>query len=1012
LYLYYIYGTRSIIITWMTRTLIFVTSLFVCLAIGTSAFSQDLQESPDKSYQTALQLFQEGLYAESVVHFRKVVSETDNSTLSESAGYYLVLAIGKIDSTLIEEETEWYVARHPNSRRSGELLVDLGHNYKQAGDQRSALTYFERALEKPMTSTRKVELLYRMGDTAAEIENFVEARDYFQRVADEYPDSRWAPRALYSKGRLYLDEEEYTLASESFEQLQDRYPNDAVTRRVGTALGESYYLQRRYEDAIQAFENAMPELSGDNLTKAVYLMAESYNMLNNLDEASRHYRFYLNRTDNEDQARLAHYGLGWVFHKQGIYHWAAESFARAAAGEDETARKALYYKGANEKLAGRYRSAIETFREFGSKYTEGLFVEEAYYEWALTAIEVGRAEEAIEILLPLARRADELDNPGQVITLLGEAYYANAEYGRAIEAFEVADQLTDIDPVVKLQARFQRAWVQYSNQAYQQAQPQFEEVYNNSPSDSRLRGEALFWSADSHYQIQNYGPASQQYSRFIQENPDHELVGAAKYGLGWSYFMMGDFANAIEPFLDFKENYEPPSIALYPYDTDVQLRIADSHFALGDYREAMEYYNMAVGAEPGGDYAMFQIANSYYRMNRNFEAVTEFRRVLRIYPFSSLREQAQYNIAYIYLNTGNYDQAISEFRTVIQRYPNTEWAARSQYNIGDAYYNAGDYVEAIYAYSEVLENYPRSNYILEAIDGIQYAQLSGGDSDSSTNILEEFLSRNPTTETADQLRYRQAENRYQAGDYNAAVEEFRQYIRITNRDNLLPEAYYNLADSYLRTNNRDQAVESFLTIVEEFPETERAALSLSRLGELEYEAGEYSSSMDYYLALRDKGSRYHQQAYLGMGAASIAMGNLQRAREYYSNVLEASPENDSANLGLANVLFAENRFSQAREIYRQVAGRSTTVDGAEAQFMLGRTYQQERNHVEALAAYARVSVLFEAYNDWVAEAKYRSAEIHILQGNRGQAINTLNEVTENYPDTEAAVRARRLLDRN
>ena len=85
---------------------------------------------------------------------------------------------------------------------------------------------------------------------------------------------------------------------------------------------------------------------------------------------------------------------------------------------------------------------------------------------------------------------------------------------------------------------------------------------------------------------------------------------------------------------------------------------------------------------------MFQVANSYYRANRTFEAVSTFRRLLRIYPFSKLREQAQYNVAYIYMTTGNNEQAIEEFETVINRYPGTEWAARAQYNIGDAHYNA------------------------------------------------------------------------------------------------------------------------------------------------------------------------------------------------------------------------------------------------------------------------------------------------------------------------------------
>src|SRR5690625_6807654 len=118
-------------------------------------------------------------------------------------------------------------------------------------------------------------------------------------------------------------------------------------------------------------------------------------------------------------------------------------------------------------------------------------------------------------------------------------------------------------------------------------------------------------------------------------------------------------------------------------------------------------------------------------MTRNFEAVTQFRRLLRIYPYSRLREQAQYNIAYVYLNTGNYDQAIEEFTTVIQRYPGTEWAARYQYNIGDSYYNAGQYDKVIAAYQKLLDDYPRRSYIIEAIDGIQNAQITAAVSYSS-----------------------------------------------------------------------------------------------------------------------------------------------------------------------------------------------------------------------------------------------------------------------------------------
>src|SRR5690625_7369522 len=84
------------------------------------------------------------------------------------------------------------------------------------------------------------------------------------------------------------------------------------------------------------------------------------------------------------------------------------------------------------------------------------------------------------------------------------------------------------------------------------------------------------------------------------------MVGAAKYSLGWTFFLMGDFENATGSLIDFLNNYEPPSIALYPYDVDTKLRIGDAFFAQGKYNEALEYYMDTVGAEPGGDYAMYQ----------------------------------------------------------------------------------------------------------------------------------------------------------------------------------------------------------------------------------------------------------------------------------------------------------------------------------------------------------------------------------------------------------------------
>ena len=407
---------------------------------------------------------------------------------------------------------------------------------------------------------------------------------------------------------------------------------------------------------------------------------------------------------------------------------------------------------------------------------------------------------------------------------------------------------------------------------------------------------------------------------------------------------------------------------------------------------------------------MFQVGNSYYRSGRTFEAVTTFRRVLRIYPFSRLKEQAQYNIAYIYLNSDNYSQAIEEFQTVISKYPGTEWAARSQYNIGDSYYNAGEYDRAIEAYKNVLENYPRSSYIIDAVNGIQYSQLSSTGVDSSSAVLEDFLSNNPSSGTADRLRYRQAETVYQTGDYEGAIKEFRQYLRITNSDNLTPEAYSNLGDSYRQTGQIDKAINAYQTVVNEFPNDDQTPSALIILGNLYSGKGEYDVSHNYFELLLEKGSRFRQEAYVGMGSASLAAGRTGEAKSEFEEALKVNAGNPAANVGLGKVAVAEKRYEDAKSLLAPIADKSTTISGAEAQYYLGKIEQDQGNFEAAIENYSRVRVLFEAFEIWVSKALYNSAECHIRLGNRGEAISILNGIVEKYPDTEGAVQAKSLLD--
>lgn len=976
-----------------------------------SQYAQDFDLLGNQSYQNGIRLYEQGFFEEAIAELEQFKKEFPNSELGVSADFYVARAKAGADSSNIEAYYRDFILKYPGNDLAVVLLKDLGHRFTNNREYERAITYYNQAIDSWMSKDKAAETMYWVAEAAAEMHDYSQARYYFLKLADSYPESEWAPDALYARGRLYLTENEYDSSAIAFELLKSRYPNDPVTRKVGTALGESYYQQGQYAQAIEALDAQMVYLDEESKIKALFLMAEAHNYLGNYEEATKDYLQYIRLTEGTDREALAHYGLGWLYHRQGVYHWAAQSFEKAVIGDDLISRKALYYEAINHKLGGNYQRAMDTFAEFGERYKSGLWVEEAYYEWGLSAFEAGDYSGAIEILLSLIRNQPELKDPGKVYTMLGEAYFANSEYTRASQAFEEAEKVADIDPELRRQARFQKGWILYRNQAYEQAQPIFETVYAEAPT-SALGAEALFWSADCFYKLDQFGDAAKRFKMFIENYPNHDMIGAARYSLGWSYFKTGDYDLAVGPLEDFLNNYNPPPIALFPYDVDTKLRIGDAYYALGEYRKAITFYNKAIGAEPGGDYAMFQVANSYYRLNRTFEAVSNFRRMLRIYPFSQLREQAQYNVAYIYLNTSNYAQAIEEFQTVINKYPGTEWAARAQYNIGDAFYNAGEYNRAIEAYQKVLENYPKSKYIIEAINGIQYAQLSLGGTDSSSVILEEFLADNPQSSTADRLRFRQAETVFQTGDYESAVREFRQYLRVTNSDELAPRAYSNLGESYRQLGQIDRAISSYQTILEDYPNSDQVPAALTSLGLISYEQKEFEDSHYYFEQLLKRSARFAQEGYIGMGNASLALNRLEQAREEYQQVLNINPANEAASVGLGKVALAEKKFEEAALALRPIAEKNTTEIGAEAQFYLGRLEQEQGNYEKAIAEYARVKVLFEAFDNWVALGMYHSAECNIVLGNRGDARAILNEIIEFFPGTEAAQKAQALMEKS
>ncbi len=150
-----------------------------------------------------------------------------------------------------------------------------------------------------------------------------------------------------------------------------------------------------------------------------------------------------------------------------------------------------------------------------------------------------------------------------------------------------------------------------------------------------------------------------------------------------------DYKKAIESFQAVKDQYP-----FSPYVPLAELKIADANFNLEKWNEAIYAYEDFVKLHPNNEavpYAVYQTGMCYFKQMRTIDrdqdiarkAVTEFQRVIRIYPDSTFRVKAENRVAtcmqnlalhelYVgrfYFRRGNYKAAKLRFEGVVKNFP-------------------------------------------------------------------------------------------------------------------------------------------------------------------------------------------------------------------------------------------------------------------------------------------------------------------------------------------------------
>jgi outer membrane protein assembly factor BamD len=220
------------------------------------------------------------------------------------------------------------------------------------------------------------------------------------------------------------------------------------------------------------------------------------------------------------------------------------------------------------------------------------------------------------------------------------------------------------------------------------------------------------------------------------------------------------------------------------------------------------------------DKFLFEKGDAALKAKKWLTAREYFKQVVETYTQSPLRPDAKLAVGDTYLEEGGADNlvlAMNEFREFLSFYPTNKRADYAQYKLGMTHFkqmrgperDQSETRDAIHEFQVFVARYPTSPLLPEAKARLREALDRVGKADVEVGVY----------------YYHQ---KWYPGSIDRLSTLLKNDPEYTNRD----EVYFYLAESYLKTNRKAQALPLYDKLVTEFPKSEHLQDAQKRIAEL------------------------------------------------------------------------------------------------------------------------------------------------------------------------------------
>ncbi|MDD5628782.1 MAG: tetratricopeptide repeat protein, partial [Elusimicrobia bacterium] len=397
---------------------------------------------------------------------------------------------------------------------------------------------------------------------------------------------------------------------------------------------------------------------------------------------------------------------------------------------------------------------------------------------------------------------------------------------------------------------------------------------------------------------------------------------------------------------------------------------------------------------------------------RAYLAAAAFENLIRDYPGSDLKEEAQFFIGDSFFLAEDFDGAISKYQKFLALYPDSPLRVSAMFRIGSSCFQKKDFVEARANFQSVLDRYPKDFFAPLAQYFIAESYLVAGQVREAMFAYTKVITQYPETVRISPLaHFKLAWTGYQVGDYSQSVQTCRNFVTLYPNNALAKNIYLVMGNALIKLKRTQEATAALQRIIDLAPSSDIAEQALFTILKTQFDQKAYNSILTSYQFifrhLPPSKSKWRSMSYLYAAEAYLALNQTEEARVIYEMILKVYPDDPAAFYaqdGLAWAHSYEGQDDRALEERKKlkdmlaVEGSTFSFSGLNELGIADSLYNQKA-YDDAYQLYSK----FVDNNPKAPEAPavlYRAAMSLYHQRYYTQAIETWRKLQARYPQAK------------